>query len=516
MSWQPEIEEISRRRELAKQMGGAENVARHHKANKFTVRERIDKVLDPGSFREYGVLTGAAKYDKDGNLVGFTPANVVIGTGRISGRRVVVSGEDFTIRGGSSEATLSEKWQWAERLALDMRLPLIRLVDTAGGSVRLLEQQGATKIPGYPNLNASQMMGTVPILAAALGSVAGLGAFRVIASHFSVMAKETSQLFAAGPPVVEPATGEKLTKEELGGFMIHARGSGAVDNEAENEEDAFRQLRRALSYFPQNAFQLPPRQTPQDDPQRREEELLTIIPRNKKRTYNARKILEMVFDRDSLFEIGRYQGRSSITMMGRLNGYTVGVMANDTAFFGGGMDAGAAEKIVRFVDMCDSFHIPIVNFVDQPGVVVGLAAEKQGTIRKAARVLQAISQTRVPWVAIILRRAFGVAGSAYGRQHDLNLKYAWPSGYWGSIPIEGGVEAAYKAEIEKAADPEARRKELEAYFQHLVSPFRTAERFGVHDIIDPRDTRSILCDWVEMAYDVLPQQLGVVFRTMRF
>jgi len=515
MTWQPEVDEITHRRELAKRMGGPENIARHHKANKLTVRERIEKILDESSFREFGALTGAAKYDRKGNLIDFTPANIVIGTGQIAGRRVVVSGEDFTIRGGSSEATSPEKWQWAERLAMEMRIPIVRLVDTAGGSVRLLEQAGATKIPGYPNLNTSQMIGFVPIAAAALGSVAGLGAFRVVTSHFSVMVKGTSQIFAAGPPVVEPATGEKVTKEELGGSMIHAHGSGVVDNEAGSEEDAFQQIRRFLSYLPQNVYQIPPRENSTDDPNRREEELITLMPRNKRKPYNARRILSLVFDRDSLFEIGRYQGRSSISMLGRLKGYPVGVMANDPNFFGGGMDATAAEKVIRFIDLCDSFHIPIVNFVDQPGVVVGTAAEKSGTIRKAVRVLAAIGQSQVPWVAIIMRRAFGVAGSGYGRQHDLNLRYAWPSGYWGSIPIEGGVEAAYKHEIEKAENPEARRKELEEYYQQLVSPFRTAERFGVHDIIDPRDTRGLLCDWVEMAYEVLPQQLGPVYRTMR-
>ena len=515
MSWEPEVKEIAHRAGLAARMGGPEAVARHHEAGKLTVRERIEKLLDPSSFREVGVLTGASKYDKNGTLTEITPANVVIGTGRIDNRRVVVSGEDFTIRGGSSEATNSEKWIWAERLAYEMRIPMVRLVDTAGGSVRLVEQAGATKLPGYASWNLSDMLAVIPVAAAALGSVAGLGAFRVVASHFSVMVRGTSQLFAGGPPVVEPATGERVTKEDLGGYRVHARGSGVVDNEAEDEEDAFRQVRRFLSYLPQNAFQIPPRGETKDSPDRREEELLSIIPRNKRRTYDVRKILKLVFDKDSLFEMGHYQGRSQVTFLGRLNGYAVGIMANDPNFFGGGMDAAAAEKMTRFVDMCDSFHLPVVNFMDQPGVVVGTAAEKQGTIRKAARALMAIGQSRTPWVAVILRRAFGVAGSAYGRHHDLNLRYAWPSGYWGSIPIEGGVEAAYRREIQSAPDPEARRKELEAHYQHLVSPFRTAERFGVHDIIDPRDTRSLLCNWVEQAYDLLPQQLGIVRHTMR-
>lgn len=515
MSWKPEVDEIVRRRELAKEMGGADSVARHHHAGKLTARERVAKILDQESFRETGALTGSAKYDEQGRLVDFTPANVVIGTGRIRGRPVVVTAEDFTVRGGSSEATNSDKWIWAETLAYEMAIPLIRLVDTAGGSVKLLEMTGATKLPGYRHWNFADMLGKVPVVGAALGSVAGLGAVRVVGSHFSVMIKGISQVFAAGPPVVTPATGEKIDKEELGGYRIHARGSGLVDNEAETEEDAFRQIQQFLSYLPSNVYQLPPHTECDDPPDRREEELLAIIPRNRKHTYDARKLLSLVFDRDSLFEIGRYQGRSLVAMLGRLRGYSAGVMINDTRFFGGGMDAKAAEKMIRFVDLCDTFHLPMVNFVDQPGVVVGLQAEKAGTVRVAVRALQAVAQSRVPWVAMILRRAFGVAGSSFGRHHDLSLRYAWPSGMWGSLPIEGGVSAAYKRDIDSSDNPEAKRKELEDHYEHLQSPFRTAERFGVHDIIDPRDTRPLLCDWVEQAYAVLPQQLGPASRTMR-
>jgi acetyl-CoA carboxylase carboxyltransferase component len=262
-------------------------------------------------------------------------------------------------------------------------------------------------------------------------------------------------------------------------------------------------------------FGLPPWQKSEDQPDRREEQLLSIVPRDRKKTYDPRRLLQLVFDKGTLFEIGRHQGPSVVSMLGRLNGYPVGVMINDTRFFGGGMDVKAAEKTIRFVDMCDSFHLPIANFVDQPGVVVGRPAEQAGTIRVAVRALQAIAQSRIPWVAMILRRAFGVAGSYYGRHHDLNLRYAWPSGIWGSLPIEGGVYAAYKREIQAAGDPAARQQEIESYYEHLQSPFRTAERFGVHDIIDPRDTRIILCDWVEQAYQVLPEQLGPVYRMMR-
>ncbi len=515
MSWKKEVDEITRRRKLAEDMGGPESVARHHNAGKLTVRERIENLLDEGSFKELGVLTGAGQYDDEGNLVEFTPANVVIGNGRINERRVVVSGEDFTIRAGSSEATCPEKWQYAEKLAAEMQIPIVRLVDTAGGSIKLLEQSGMTKLPGYPHSDAVSILGQIPVVAAAMGSVAGLGAARVVGAHFSVMVKETSQVFAAGPYVVKPATGEDLDKEELGGYRIHARGSGVVDNEAEDELDALRQIRQFLSYLPQNVYQVPPKVESTDRPERKEEGLLSAIPREKRQGYDTRKILEMVFDQGSLFEIGRYQGRSLIAMMGRLNGYAVGIMANDTRFYAGSMTAESSEKAIRFIDMCDSFHLPIVNFVDQPGVMIGKEAEKRGTVRIAVRVLSAIEQSQTPWMAIILRRAFGVAGSGYGRQRDLNMRFAWPSAVWGSLPVEGGVEAAYHRDIQQADDPEARLTELIEHYQQLASPFRTAERYHVNDIIDPRETRPLLCDWVEQAYDIIPQQLGPVYRTMR-
>lgn len=461
------------------------------------------------------MLTGRGIYGPDGNLEGVVPANIVIGQGRINGRRVVVSAEDFTVRGGSSEATSPEKWQFAERLALDRAVPLIRLVDAAGGSVKLLEQMGATKIPGYPHWPATELLAVVPVVGAALGPCAGLGAVRVVASHFSVMARGTSQVFAAGPDVVGPGIGEWVSKEELGGSAIHARGSGVVDNEAESEAEVMQQIRRFLEYLPQNVFTVPPRTTSDDPAERRDDSLTSIVPHNPRRVYPMRRILESVFDRGSLFEIGRYQGRSTITMLGRLIGYPVGIMANDPYEQGGAMTAEAAEKITRFVDMCDVFHLPIVNFVDQPGVAIGRAAERRGTIRRAVRARAAIGQTSVPWAVIFVRRAFGVAGAAYGPLSKPLVRYAWPSARWGSIPIEGGVEAAYKREIAAAADPAKRRDELVEYYRRYESPFRTAERFGIEAIIDPRDTRPLLCEWVEEAYEMVPRLLGITYRTIR-
>jgi len=508
VSWQPEVEELERRRKFAEALGGPEAVARHKQSGKNTARERLAMLFDPGTFRETGMLTGKGEYGEDGTLVKVTPANVIIGRGRIDGRRVAVTADDYTIRGGSSESTVSDKWVYGERMAYQMRMPLVRLIDSAGGSVRLLELMGHTKIPGYPTWPRSKMMATIPIVGIALGSCAGNGAKRVAWSHFSLMVKGQSQVFAAGPVVVTPGTGEELTKEDLGGYQIHTRGSGVIDNEAEDEADAFRQARRFLSYLPSNVYRLPPVQPAGDDPERREEELLTVVPRQRRRVYRMRKILELVFDRGSLFEIGRYNGPATITMLGRLNGHPVAVMANDPYAAGGTMNRASAQKMESFVDLADTFHLPIVNFVDQPGVAIGLEAERQGTMRAAIRALAAIEDSEVPFCAVIVRRAYGVAGAGHGRVTDINTRFAWPSANWGSIPLEGGITAAYRRDLAAADDPQARLEELERYFSRYTSPFLTAEKFAIQDIIDPRDTRPLLCEWVEDAYAVLPEQVG--------
>jgi acetyl-CoA carboxylase carboxyltransferase component len=516
MTWKAEVDEISRRKELAKRLGGEESVAFHHGQGKLTARERIDLALDEGSFSEIGPMTGQATYDKNGNLVKMIPANVVIGQGRIDGSTVVVAAEDFTVRGGSSEASNSDKWLFAENLALYMKQPLIRLVDMAGGSVKIVEKAGASKLPGYSTWPFVDLLSEVPVVGIALGAVAGGGAYRVVCSHFSLMVKGTSQVFVAGPPVVERATFKKITKEELGGYRVHARGSGVVDNEADSEADAMAQARRFLSYLPPNVYELPPVKESNDDPKRKEEELLSIIPRERRKTYDPRKIINLVFDRGSVFEIGRHQGPSVVSALARINGRPVGVMINDPRFYGGAMTVSSAEKIIRFIDTCDTFHLPVINFADQPGNLVGLEAEKAGTVRYGVRVLQAMEQSRTPWVAIIIRRAFGVAGAGYGRAtKGINLRFAWPSGIWGSLPLEGGVKAAYKKEIAAASDPEAKTKELESFYTQFYSPFRTAERFGILDIIDPRETRPLLCSWIEQAYRILPRQLGPTQRGMR-
>ncbi len=518
MSWQDEVNELRRRESLAREMGGQERIAKHRANNRLPVRERIDKLLDAGTFHEIGALAGRAKYDGTGKLAEFTPTNFVLGTGHIGGRKVVVGGDDFTVRGGAADAKIGDKSGYGEKLALHMRLPLIRLIDGSGGggSVKTLEMVGHSYIPELHGFETTvQLMGHVPVVCACMGSVAGLGAVRMTLSHFSLMVKGSSQLFVAGPPVVERGFGRKVEKEELGGSAIHARESGAVDNEVESEEEAFEMIRRFLSYLPQNVWQAPARVTPDDDPARREESLLSVIPKDRRRMYEVRDIIDSVIDRGSFFETAPFYGRSLVTGLARLDGIAVGVMANDTKHQGGAVDAPASEKMMRFVDLCDTFHLPVVYFVDNPGFLIGESAEREGTVRLGARALAACYQSTVPWVSVIIRRCYGVAGAGHASSDGLNFRYAWPSADWGSLPIEGGVQAAYRRDIEAAPDPDARRRELESMLETFRSPFRTAEAFGVEEIIDPRDTRPLLCDWARTAYDILPTQLGPKPKTVR-
>ena len=498
--WQPELEELKQRKALAARMGGAEKVARHRSLGKLPVRERIDALADPGSFHELGSIAGKASYDEEGNLTAFTPANLVMGRARLDGRVVAVAGDDFTVRGGANDAAIREKLVLVEQMAYDLRIPIVRLVDGTGGggSVKNIEIEGRTLLPSMPFWQICvDNLSQVPVVALALGSVAGLGAARVAASHYSVIVRDTAQMFVAGPPVVA-RIGEVLEKNQLGGSEIHTR-NGAIDDEAASEPEAFAMTRRFLSYLPNSVHELPQRGPSGDDPKRRVEWLIDAIPRDVRKVYKMRPIAEALVDEGSFFEIGRRWGRSVITGLARLDGWPVALMASDPYHYGGAWTADACDKVIRFCDLAQTFHLPVVHLVDVPGFLIGREAELAGTIRHGARAMQAVYQASVPWCTILVRKVYGVAGAAHMNPARYCMRYAWPSGDWGSLPIAGGLEAAYKSEIEAAADPAARLAEIEARLNKLRSPFRSAEGFLVEEIIDPRETRGILTEFAELA-----------------
>jgi len=510
VSWKPEVDGIERRRALAREHGGEAAVAKQHELGRLTIRERIDALADPGSFDERGPIAGHSELDEDGSLRSFTPANYVVGLARVDGRPCVVGGEDFTLRGGSPSPAGLRKSVYAEELACRYRLPLVRFLQGGGGSVAGTSGKGprpAGEPVFAPHRFASiaRAMATAPVVSAAVGAVAGFPAARLVASHFSVMTRRTAQILIAGPAVVERATGEKLEKEELGGARVHAR-SGVVDNVVDDEAAAMDAIRRFLSYLPTNVGELPA-QGPCDDPvDRREEELLAVVPHDRRKIYDMRRIVNRVVDRGSFFEMTPGYGRSQITGLARLAGRPVGVLANDTRFYAGAMTAHGGRKVRRFVDLCDTFHLPVLSFVDEPGFMIGSESEKAATIRFGAEAMFAVVQSSIPWASVIVRKTYGVAAAAHFGPDAYVL--SWPSAEGGALPLEGGVAVAFRREIEAAADPEARRREIEDAMASRRSPFPRAESFGVHDLIDPRETRPALCRWIEWIAPLLRDHLG--------
>ncbi len=499
MSWRKEVEGIEQRRALAKLHGGAEAVAKQHERGRLAVRERIDALVDPGSFSEHGTVAGASEVDDAGNLKSFGPANVVTGIAKLDGRPVVVCGDDFTVGGAAYSSAGIRKGIYGDELAAKRRIPMVRLLE--GGGAKISGALGAKGRSGYDltsaspsNLVMAQALSTVPVVCLALGPVAGFPAARLAGSHLSIMTEHTAQVLIGGPALVERATGEKLTKEELGGAQVALR-SGVVDNVAADEADAFRQTRAFLAYLPSNISEPTP-VAPSFDPRGRcEEKLLSVLPRERRRAYKMRRIVEWVFDHGSFFEMTPLYGRSQITGLARLEGRTVGIFANDPVHDGGSMTAAGARKVRRFIEFCDLFNLPIVALVDEPGFLIGLRAEQEGTIRYGVEALFAAIQSRVPWASVIVRKSFGVAAGIHLGPGAMT--YAWPSAEFGAMPIEGGVALAYGREIAASPDPDARRREIEDDLAQAQSVFPRAEEFGVHELIDPRQTRPALCSWLD-------------------
>jgi methylmalonyl-CoA decarboxylase subunit alpha len=504
------LAELRRRRELAAQMGGAEQVKRQHEHGKLTARERIAALADEGSFREFAMLAGAGVYDGD-ELASFTPKGEVTGFLDVNGRRAVVAAGDFTVRGGAatrgSGGGLGQELSAARR-ALEWRVPFIRLLDASGGSVSSFADIGRTYLPDGNVYSAVdvQLLQTVPVVSAVLGSVAGLPAVNACLAHFNVMVRGTGQLFPGGPPVVKAALGLEVTKDDLGGAAVHTQGSGVVDNAADSEEDALAQVRAFLGYLPGSVRELPPAAAaaePALDPLN----LRQVVPDSRRQPFDVRAIIGAAVDAGSFFEIAPRYGTSRVTGLARVDGRPIGIMANNPRRYGGATDVAAGEKVIRLIQLCDEFHLPLVSFADEPGFMVGPDSERQGIERAGARLVWTTCQSRMPWLTFVVSRLFGVAGQCHHRPSGMFRRYAWPSARWGSMHIEGGVSAAYRRVIAAADDPAAKQREIEAELEALASPFRTAEATG-QDIIDPADTRGLLVEFVRDAQRVLAEQTG--------
>ena len=551
-TWAPLLEDVNAMRRLAGERlaPGSEDpgAVRQRSRGKLTCRERIDLLLDAGSFREVGSVAGFATYDESGKVAAFTPANHVGGWGKVEGRSAVVCADDFTSRGGHADGAIGEKSRYLDRLSLELRMPSVRLLDgsSGGGSIaamvpaqkqagesRARESAGAITagrprvaggggsfLPGELGSTLyTEQLCTVPVVNVLLGSVVGIGAAKAVLGHFSVMVRDIAQLFVAGPPVVRHAMGYEITKEDLGGWHIHCR-NGSVDNLAETEEDAAAQTRRFLSYLPSSVFEAPPRHPPNpDDPaDRREEELFTLVPRKRTTTFDMRRAIALMLDKGSFFEIGPLWGTDQITGFARVHGYPLGVIASDSQHANGGaLTADGCSKLKRHLDLCDLFHLPIVSLVDNPGFAVGLEHETAGTIRRGGEWMVAFAQTSVPIFTVLMRRSFGVAGNNYATPRARpSMRVAWPSADVGGIPPEGGIEAAYKRQLAEAEDPAAFREELMARIESVRGPVGPLSKFQLEELIDPRDTRRCLSEWVELAYRLSVQPAKLQPRALQF
>jgi acetyl-CoA carboxylase carboxyltransferase component len=509
-SWDESLTELGDRRERAQELGGQEGVARQHASGKLTIRERLSLLTD--SFREVGTLATTNVHNSSGEIVGQTPSGYVCGLAVVDGRKMAVGGEDFTVRRGAPTTNLDRikggMGGFVEDLAHEYRIPMALLVEGVGGDVSAQDVMGHAYLPSmYSFTRCFELLAEVPVVAAVLGPTAGITAARAAISHFSVMTKKAC-LFAGGPPLVQRAMGQEISKEELGGWEVHARGSGLVDNLAQDDEDAIRQLRTVLSYLPQNVWELPPVADTDDPPDRSCDALLELMPESRRRAYDMKRILAEVVDRGSFFEIGGGWGRSLVTGLGRIAGQTVGMVGNNPKFIGGALDAAAADKQVRFLDLCSTFHIPIAYFVDVPGFMIGPQAEREATLRHGARAIGALFRNESPVVTIHVRKAFGMAVNATSNPDRLGLRLAWPSVEIGDMPIEGGVEATYRREIAAAEDPDAFRAEVEARMLEDADPWKSVEAFAVEEFIDPRETRAVLADFFSAARSRLGTTLG--------
>ncbi|KAF4554614.1 Acetyl-CoA carboxylase-like protein 1 [Elsinoe fawcettii] len=491
--------------------------SRQKASGKLWVRERVTRLFDAGTFREVGSVSGDVTWrplsaTKEGP-VDFVPSNNVQGFGRLGGRKVLFTADDFTLRAGHADGAIGAKTVYMEKLALALKLPMVKLVDgsSGGGSVSSIRTMGYSYIPPLESFEyvMKQLNQGIPNLGAVLGPAIGLGAARVVSCHFSVMAADVGALFNAGPKVVAGATFEEgLTFRDLGGPMMHCT-NGTIDNLAASEEECFEQIRTILAYLPDHGQKVPPTMQADDDQERLSPELRTAIPRKRERMFEPRKIITTVVDKSSFFEIGRLWGTTVVIGLARLGGRPVGIVANNPETNAGALDAAGSQKLTRHLKFLDIFNIPLLQFVDVPGYAVGTVAERTATMRWGVELAKTYYATTMPIFSVIVRRVYGVAGGVMLDCRDPRLRVAWPSGEWGSLPLDGGIEAGHAAElkkIEREKGTQARKdryKELDDEYRRLMSPIRTANAFGVEEIIDPARTRPLVCEWLQHTYENL-------------
>jgi acetyl-CoA carboxylase carboxyltransferase component len=496
------VDDLRRRRARNLEMGGPERVARQHERGKLTVRERLDLLFDPGSFVELGLL--AHQQPVRGSTVAEpekTPADgVVTGHGLVDGRQVWVIAYDFTVMAGSMGA-VGEQYKCARvrEMALRYRKPIVWLLDSAGA--RIQEAAGST-FAGSGHLFADQvtMSGVVPQVAAMMGPCAAGTAYIPGLSDFVPMVKGTSSMSLGGARLVKAATGEDVTDHDMGGSQVHCYQSGVADNEVADDAECIAAVRRFLSYLPSSNLEQPPFVATDDPAERPVEGLERIVPASPRAAYDVRRVVRLVADRDSWFEIKPAWAKNLVTGFARMAGHAVGVVANQPMQKGGILDVDAADKAARFIRLCDAFNVPLLYLVDVPGFMVGSAVEKEGIIRHGAKMLYATSEATVPKITVVMRKAYGAGYFVMcGRGYQPDLLVAWPLAEISVMGPEGAVNIIFNKQVEAAEDPEATRAQLVQQVRETISPYIAAGWAMIDDVIEPAETRRVVVRGLEQA-----------------
>jgi propionyl-CoA carboxylase beta chain len=492
------VERLLRSREKAREGGGLDRIEKQHSLGKLTARERIELLLDEGSFEEFDMFVThrCTKFGLESKQV---PGDgVVTGYGTIDGRLVYVFAHDFTIFGGSLSETFAEKVIKVMEMAADNGAPVIGLNDSGGARI----QEGIESLAGYGEIFYRNVIysGVVPQISVIMGPCAGGAVYSPVITDFTIMVENTSYMFVTGPKVVKAVTGEDVTVDQLGGAQIHATRSGVASLTCKNEQEALLLVRKLVSFLPQNNMEDPIAITPSDPPDRVEPLLDEFVPDNPNKPYEMRRIISAIADDGEFLEIQRMFAPNIIVGFARMNGKPVGIVANQPAYLAGVLDNDASIKGARFVRFCDSFNVPLVTLVDVPGFMPGTKQEYGGIIRNGAKLLYAFAEATVPKVTVIVRKAYGGAYDVMSSKHlRSDINYAWPSAEIAVMGPEGAVEIIFSREIEKAPDQAARKRELvEDYKEHFANPYTAAERGYVDDVIVPSNTRFRVIRALEM------------------
>ena len=483
------LEELREKKRDAELGGGEERIAKQHEKGKMTARERVEYFLDDGSFQEFDQLKTHRCTNFEMESRQPYGDGVVTGYGTVDGRQVFVFAHDFTVFGGSLGEAFAEKVCKVMDRAIETGAPIVGLNDSAGARI----QEGIDSLAGYADIfhRNQKASGVVPQVSAIMGPCAGGAVYSPAITDFVFMVEDTSHMFITGPDVIETVTGEEVGFEELGGARTHTTESGVAHFASADEESALDDIRRLLSYLPANNVEDPPRVEPWDDPDRRDEELADIVPSEPRKPYDIVDVVDRVLDTDSFFEVGEGFARNLVTGFGRLDGRSVGVVANQPRVNAGTLDIESSLKGARFVRFCDAFNIPIFTFVDVPGFMPGTDQEHNGIIKHGAKLLYAYSEATVPLLTVITRKAYGGAYDVMASKHlEADVNYAWPTAEIAVMGPKGAVNVLYSDELEAADDVEGRREELiDGYRDTFANPYTAAERGFVDDVLEPQETR---------------------------